>query len=249
MKNKRIKVLYIVFFIASVFFAAFVLAEFRKDYLAVALAAIVMLIAAYFLVDKIERDIFQRYELDKRSFDDKMDEVTGEIRRGNDKIDFLSEAIMQASMQGLTEPKQKFNQFVEELTTAEQTLQQQEDLITKHKDKQDSDKELEKILKTQRETITLIKTGFKTLIQFSKENSRQVALNTNQNSEQLLKDLTLVIQQLTVDLPKIVNESLEDVENKIESMSEAYVENISLVSLRLEKIEELMNEISESLKA
>jgi hypothetical protein len=248
MKNKRIKALYIVFFIASVFFAAFVLAEFRKDYLAVALAAIVMLIATYLLVDKIEHDIFERYDLDKRSFDDKLEGVMGEIRRSNDKLDRLSEVIMQASMQGLNEPKQKFNEFVDELTTAEQALQHQENIIKQQKGKQDNIKELEKIIKTQRETITLIKTGFRTIIQYNKENSRQIALNTNQNAEQLLKELTLVIQQLTDDLPKIINEGLEDVENKIESMSEAYVENISVVSLRLEKIEELMNEISESIK-
>lgn len=249
MKNKRIKALYMVFFIASVFFAAFVLAEFRKDYLAVALAAVVMLIAAYFLVDKIERDIFERYDLEKRSFDDKMNEVTGEIRRSNDRYDKLSEAIMQASMQGLTDPKQKLSEFVEGLTSADQTLKQQQDRINQSKGNLESTKELEKILKKQRETITLIQTGFKTLIQFSKENSRQIALNTNQNSEQLLRDLTLVIQQLSADLPEIVNDSLNHIENKIESMSEAYVENISLVSQRLEKIEELMEEISKSLRA
>ncbi len=249
MKNKRIKAIYLVIFIASVFFAAFVLAEFRKDYLAVALAGIVMLIAAYFLVDKIERDIFERYDLEKRSFDDKMDEVTGEIRKGNNRIDLLSEAILQASMQGLTEPKQKFNEFVDELTIAEQTLESQENLIKQKKSNTEYAKEYEKLIKTQRETVALIKTGFKTLIQFSKENARQVALNTNQNSEQLLNDLTLIIQQLSSDLPSIVSQGLENVDNKIDSMSEAYVENISLLSQRLEKIEGLMNEISQSLKA
>lgn len=248
MKNKRIKVLYIIFFIAAIFFAAFVLAEFRRDYLAVGLAAVVMLIAAYFLVDKVERDIYDRYNLDKKEMDEKLGETTGEIRRGFDKIDKLSEAILEASLQGLTDPKEKLSELVDDLTQAEQSIQSQQETIQQKKDKQLETNEIELILKTQRETMDLIKAGFKTLIQYSKENARQVALNTNQNTEQLLKELTLTMQQLTDQLPNIVQDHLQDVESKYESISEAYLENISLVSQKLDKIKELSNQISDKLQ-
>jgi hypothetical protein len=248
MKNKRVKVLYIIFFIAAVFFAAFVLVEFRKDYLAVALSAIVMLIAAYFLVDKIERDIYERYDLNKLDIDEKLDEATGEIRRGNEKINRLSEALLHASLQGLSDPKQKLNQFVEDLSSAEHLIEVQKDVMHQQKDKLEETEEFELILRSQQETIALIKAGFKTLIQYSKENARQVALNTNQNSEQLLKELSMTMKQLTDELPRIVGDNLESVQNRFDSLSEAYIENISLVNQRLEILETLLQKITETLQ-
>lgn len=247
MKNKRIKVVYILFFIAAVFFAAFVLVEFRKDYLAVALAAIVMLIAAYFLVDKIERDIYERYDIDRQEIDEKIDEATGEIRKGNSKIDQLSEAILQASMKGLSDPKQKLSELVENLSVAEQSMKYQQDMVNKQKDKLEDAKDLSMLLSIQQETIGLIKAGFKTLIQYSKENARQVALNTNQNSEQILKELSTSIQQLMSDIPQIMEENITTVQTKVDSLSDAYLENISLVSQKLDMIEELTTKITESL--
>jgi hypothetical protein len=248
MKNKRVKVLYIIFFIAAVFFATFVLVEFRKDYLAVALSAIVMLIAAYFLVDKIERDIYERYDLNKLDIDEKLDEATGEIRKGNEKINRLSEALLHASLQGLSDPKQKLNQFVEDLSSAEHLIEVQKDVMHKQKDKLEETEEFELILRSQQEMIALIKAGFKTLIQYSKENARQVALNTNQNSEQLLNELSMTMKQLTDELPRIVRDNLESVQNRFDSLSEAYIENISLVNQRLEILETLLQKITETLQ-
>lgn len=248
MKNRRLKVIYIIIFIAAVFFAAFVLVEFRKDYLAVALAAIVMLIAAYFLVDKIERDIYERYDLDRKGIDEKINEATGEMRKGYDKIDQLSEAILQASLKGLTDPKQKLSEFVDELSAAEQAIMNEQQKMNHQTEEFINKNEIESMLTFQQETISLIKTGFKTLIQYSKENARQVALNTNQNTEQLLIELNSLIQQLKKDIPKEVEESMKATQNQFETLSDAYLENITLVSQRLDKIEDLTQQLNSKIK-
>ena len=113
MRNKRTKALYILFFIAAVFFAAFVLAEFRGDYIAIALAGIVMLIAAYLLVDKIERDIYERYEIDKKDINDKLDENSQEIIINGNKIDRLQEAILKCIFTWVNGSTTKDNRVIE----------------------------------------------------------------------------------------------------------------------------------------
>lgn len=248
MKHKRIKVLYIIFFIAAVFFAAFVLAEYRKDYLAVGLAGVLMLIAAYFLVDKIEQDIYDKFDLNRLDLDDMLDRATGEIREGYSKIDQLSEAIMKASLQGISDPNQKISQFVDELSATEQSLKEYETRIRESGDGQNQKKELELIIQNQKETISLIKTGFKALIQYSKENARQVALNNNQNTEQTLTEISGLIKQLSMDLPMISEGELGDVEKQNDSISQTYSNNFSLVNQKLDRIEELTKEISKSIK-
>ncbi|MDD5934397.1 MAG: hypothetical protein PUC65_02345, partial [Clostridiales bacterium] len=202
MRNKRTKALYILFFIAAVFFAAFVLAEFRGDYIAIALAGIVMLIAAYLLVDKIERDIYERYEIDKKDINDKLDENSQEIIINGNKIDRLQEAILNASLHGLTDPQQKITELSNNLAEVEQALLQRQNELLNHKIPSDYSKQLENILQAQRENVVLLKTGFKALIQFSKENARQVALNTNENTEKVLNELSDTVHRLSEELPK-----------------------------------------------
>lgn len=239
MKNKRTKVLYIIFFIAAVFFAAFVLAEFRSDYIAIALAGIVMLIAAYFLVDKIERDIYERYEDDKRFINEKLDDTAQQIARSGNKIDQLQEAILNASLQGLTKPQDKLAELSKSLNDVEQSLTQQETNLV--------EPNMKNILRTQQETIALIKMGFKTIIQYSKENARQVALNTNQNTEQILTELSASIEKLTEEIPVMIDKSISEVKDQYDSFSDSYLENTSLISQRLEEIQKLSDEISAKL--
>ncbi len=244
MRKKRTKVLYILFFIAAVFFAAFVLAEFRKDYLAIGLAGIVMLIAAYFLVDKIERDIYKRYEIDKKDITDRLDETSQEIIIYGNKIDRLQEAIMNASLQGLTNPQQKIMELQNSLTKIEQVLSQRQKELMDHKITSEYGKQLENILQAQRENIVLLRTGFKALIQFSKENARQVALNTNENTEKVLTELSVSIYKLLEELPGTIESSLNTMHNEYDSLAKDYLENTSSVSQRLKDIEKLTENVT-----
>lgn len=247
MRDKRMKVLYILFFIASVFFAAFVLAEFREDYLAIALAAIVMLIAAYFLVEKIERDIYEKYEFERNDINGKLEEATNEVRKSNLKIEQLQKAIYNASLDGFRKPDTKLQQLTQDLEEVEETLKKKESLLDT-KDSLANKQELHEILQTQKDTIDLLKTGFKSLIQYSKENARQVALNTNEKTDELLRNLETAIINLKQEIPKINEDSLSEVKNQFESISESYLENTSLISQRLIEIQELADTISRSIQ-
>lgn len=243
MRNKRTKVLYILFFIAALFFAAFVLAEFRRDYLAIGLAGVVMLIAAYLLVDKIERDIYARYEIDKKDIRDRLDETSQEIIINGNKIDRLQEAIINASLQGLTNPQQKMIELQNSLTKIEQILlQHQKELMDNNSF--EYSKQFENILQAQRENLVLLKTGFKALIQFSKENARQVALNTNENTEKVLTQLSESIQKLSEELSRTIKSSFSTIQNEYDSLTESYLENTSLVSQRLKDIEALTEKVT-----
>lgn len=244
MRNKRTKALYILFFIAAVFFAAFVLAEFRGDYIAIALAGIVMLIAAYLLVDKIERDIYERYEIDKKDINDKLDENSQEIIINGNKIDRLQEAILNASLHGLTDPQQKITELSNNLAEVEQALLQRQNELLNHKIPSDYSKQLENILQAQRENVVLLKTGFKALIQFSKENARQVALNTNENTEKVLNELSDTVHRLSEELPKSMLDNVTNVRNDFDSITKSYLENTSLISQRLEDIQKLTEKVN-----
>lgn len=214
MKGKKTKALYIIFFVAAVFFAAFVLAEFRKDYLSIALAGIVMLIAAYFLVDKIERDVYEKYELDKQDINQKFEETSETIQRGYDRIEQLQQAIVNASMQGLSDPQESFTKLLSQLEEVEQILTSKKgDGTGKSEDDQ-----LQKLCDGQQEMIALLKKGFKAIIQFSKENARQVALNTNENTEKLLSQIEKDLTELKEELPKLVQQSNGEVSERLEEL-------------------------------
>lgn len=217
MKNKNTKVFYILFFIIAAFFAAFVLAEFRDDYIAIGLSAVVMLIAAYFLVDKIERDIYTRYEEQQNDMDQRLD------------------AILSASLQGLTNPKDCVSELSGSLSEVEKQL-------SKEADRQSGVPEKE-LLRLQQQTIQLLKDGFIGIINFSKENARQVALNTNQNTEKLLQELTKEVTELMGQVNDLVKNNLTDIQENYNGMSDAYLENTSVISKRLEEIENITEEI------
>ncbi len=247
MINKRAKVLYILFFIAAVFFAAFVLVEFRKDYLAIGLAGIVMLIAAYLLVDKIERDIYARYEVDKKDIKDILGETSQEIIINGYKIDRLYEAIMNASLQGLTDPNQKIMELQDSLTKTEQILSQRQKELVDNEIFCEYGKQIESILQIQNENIILLKTGFKALIQFSKENARQIALNTNENTEKILTELSESIHKILEDLPGLVENNLTTTQDKNDNLTESYLENTALVNQRLKDIEKILSKVKDLL--
>ncbi|MDD5934753.1 MAG: hypothetical protein PUC65_04175, partial [Clostridiales bacterium] len=88
------------------------------------------------------------------------------------------------------------------------------------------------------------KTGFKALIQFSKENARQVALNTNENTEKVLNELSDTVHRLSEELPKLMLDNVTNVQNDFDSLTESYLENTSLISQRLEDIQKLTEKVN-----
>lgn len=245
MKNKRTKVLYIIFFIAAVFFAAFILAEFRKDYVAVALAAILMLIAAYFLVDKIEHDIYERYDADQKDINEKLGETVQVVTRGSKKIDQLQEAIINASLQGLSQPFEKLDELSGDFHEVEKKLDGQKLQSLDLNLTDEILKEQRILAENQRELVQLVKTGFKTLIQYSKENARQVALNTNENTEKLLAELDTSMNQLLEKLQSIV--TTDPIHEQMKDVSAELLQNTLIVNQSLEQIQVITDQLSKAL--
>jgi hypothetical protein len=225
LKNRKSKVIYIIFFVAAAFFAAFILIEFHKDYLAVALAAVLMLIAAYFLVEKIEHDIYQKYQLDQCDFDDKFEQAMFEMKRNYTKIEKLERAIYKASGKGNEEETENVSML---------------DILARLED-------LEKnIQKEQEENTNLLRHGIKALVQYSRENARQVALNTNENTQSTLKEINNVISMLEGALPNLIKNNQTELEEQIVTLNNNYHNEIEDMTKKLEQINILLQDIVES---
>lgn len=108
-EKKHSKIVPTLCFIASVFFAAFILIEFHSDYLAVGGVGIVMLIAAYFLMSRIEYDIFKRQELEKQDNDIKFEEVYRKIDESSKRIETIQKAIYVVTKKGAENIEQKLS--------------------------------------------------------------------------------------------------------------------------------------------
>lgn len=227
MKNRKSKVIYIIFFVAAAFFAAFILIEFHKDYLAVALAAVLMLIAAYFLVDKIEHDIYQKYQLDQCDFDDKFEQAMFEMKRNYTKIERLERAIYKASEEGDEEEAESVSMLdiLARLEALEKNIQ-----------------------KEQEENTKLLRHGIKALVQYSRENARQVALNTNENTQSTLKEINYAVSMLEGTLPDLLKNNQSELEEQIITFNNNYHNEIEDMRKKMEQINYLLQGIVESKK-
>lgn len=227
MKNRKSKVIYIIFFVAAAFFAAFILIEFHKDYLAVALAAVLMLIAAYFLVDKIEHDIYQKYQLDQCDFDDKFEQAMFEMKRNYTKIERLERAIYKASEEGDEEEAESVSMLdiLARLEALEKNIQ-----------------------KEQEENTKLLRHGIKALVQYSRENARQVALNTNENTQSTLKEINYAVSMLEGTLPNLLKNNQSELEEQIITLNNNYHNEIEDMRKKMEQINYLLQGIVESKK-
>jgi len=225
LKSKKSKVIYIIFFVAAAFFAAFILIEFHKDYLAVALAAVLMLIAAYFLVDKIEHDIYQKYQLDQYDFDDKFEQAMFEMKRNYTKIERLERAIYKAAGEESEEEVQSVSMLdiLARLESFEKNIQ-----------------------KEQEENTKLLRHGIKALVQYSRENARQVALNTNENTQSTLKEINNVVSMLEGALPNLLKNNQLGLEEQIVTLNNEYHNEIKDMTNKLDQINNLLQGIVES---
>lgn len=228
MKNRKSKVIYIIFFVAAAFFAAFILIEYRKDYLAVGLAAVLMLIAAYFLVDKIEHDIYQKYQLDQCDIDDKFEQAMFEMKRNYTKIERLERAIYKAAQKDEDEDEEAESISMLDILTRLEDLEQ-------------------KIQMEQVENTKLLRHGIKALVEYGKENARQVAFHSNENTKITLKEITHVISILEETLPNVLKNNQSGSESQIVTLNNNYQEEIEKISSQLEKINTLLQQTVEDI--
>lgn len=173
MKKRPTKKVPILCFIASIFFAAFVLMEFRSDYVAVGGAGIVLLIAAYFLVDRIEQDIYKKYERDRQDIHEKFEEMSHSMDEKWNRLEVILKGIYVVTKKGT-------NTF--ESKREDNDLQKQGiDVIVKHNEENarqlviNTNDNTEKVIQELHETTTLLSNKIETVIQtFDKLNSNTV---------------------------------------------------------------------------
>lgn len=227
MKNRKSKVIYIIFFVAAAFFAAFILIEFHKDYLAVGLAAVLMLIAAYFLVDKIEHDICQKYQLDQCDLDDKFEQAMFEMKRNYTKLERLERAIYKASQEEDTGVPDSDSVSILDILNRLESMEK-------------------KIQEEQEENTKLLRHGIKALIQYSRENARQVALNTNENTQSTLKEINNVVSMLEDALPNISTNHQSGYESQIVTLNNNYQNKIDDITKKIDDMNDLLRRIVEN---
>lgn len=128
MKGKRRSTIVVpmLSFVAAVFFATFIIIQFREDYSAVAGVGIVILIAAYFLIEKIEDNIHKKYEIDKDEIFLKFEEQSNFFNERCDRIEKIQKAIYLSSVSEKEFLDNKFSELKISLEKIEEGIADQE---------------------------------------------------------------------------------------------------------------------------
>ena len=226
-KKKVLTEVFVLFFVAAVFMAVYVVIEMGNDWLAVLGGAVVLLIAAYLLVD---------YWLDGKQGNESEGRQSDRIIRRLDELEEVQKAmytVIKRSNSENAELLQNLNAGLIQMTGALERLKDAG--ISENAESYELKKE---ILQTGKYGLEAVKgmrqdyqIGVKNLIKYEKENAKQVAEAARTNT-----DMTLV--ELNAQLEKILNVLQEQKEQlsfmRISSMSapfnvtEADVEHIDL---------------------
>lgn len=194
LKSKNIiKIFYRLFFLASLFFSVFVLLQLGDDFTAVGIAGIVVLIAGYLFFSHNEKEKQEERERDRMELDRKLDELLNAQR-----------AIYTITKRSAVKLEQEFtagggNLQIKELLEKTISLQ-------------------ERALSENRKLAEIQVNALKTVAKYNKENTRQLALNMNQNIDRLVQKLQSSTAELQHDIHE-TTEAIEEVEEFYQSMS------------------------------
>ncbi len=213
LKSKNIiKIFYRLFFLASLFFSVFVLLQLGDDFTAVGIAGIVVLIAGYLFFSHNEKEKQEERERDRMELDRKLDELLNAQR-----------AIYTITKRSAVKLEQEFtagggNLQIKELLEKTISLQ-------------------ERALSENRKLAEIQVNALKTVAKYNKENTRQLALNMNQNIDRLVQKLQSSTAELQHDIHE-TTEAIEEAEEFYQSMSA----NIASALEKQEDMPELMPE-------
>ena len=171
-KKKLLTEVFILFFVAAVFMAVYVMIEMGNDLLAVLGGAAILLIAAYLLVDYLLESKSENGEKPAEDQDEVQKAIYSVLKRGNSE----NAELIRGLDARIAELTQAMNRLAE--AGEEQNAVQKE------------------ILKANNRVIDAVKdmrqdyqTGVKNLIKFEKENARQIAETTHNNTEMTIVEL------------------------------------------------------------
>lgn len=209
MKKKKILMeVFILFFIAAVFMAGYVMLEMGNDWLAVLGGAAVLLIAAYLLVD---------YWFEYRS-DSGEQSTEGEKSNINQRMDALEEvqkATYTVIKRGNSEQTELLRSMSAQLTQLTQVIERMGDAAVSANTMSEETKQA--VLQSGKQVLDAVKgmrqdyqTGVKNLIKYEKENAKQLAEQAHTNAE-------MTIIELNAQFGKIV-EKLEEQQEQLAFM-------------------------------
>ncbi len=214
-KKKVLTEVFVLFFIAAVFMAVYVVIEMGNDWLAVLGGALVLLIAAYLLVD---------YWLDGKQGDASEGRQSDRIIRRLDELEEVQKAMYTVIKRSNSENAQLFQDLTSGLAQMTGALEQLAQTgLSENAESYELKKE---ILQTGKNVLDAVKgmrqdyqIGVKNLIKYEKENAKQIAEAARTNT-----DMTLV--ELNGKLEKILDNLQEQKEQlsfiRISSMSSPF---------------------------
>ena len=210
MKKKKILMeVFILFFIAAVFMAVYVVIEMGNDWLAVLGGAAVLLIAAYLLVDSW---------FEYRSGGEELSPTEEEKSNIDQRIDALEEiqkATYTVIKRGNSEQAELLRSMEAQLVQLTQVVERMGDATVSMTAKSEETKQA--VLQSGKQVLDAVKgmrqdyqTGVKNLIKYEKENAKQLAEQAHTNAE-------MTIIELNAQFGKIV-EKLEEQQEQLAFM-------------------------------
>ena len=210
MKKKKILMeVFILFFIAAVFMAVYVVIEMGNDWLAVLGGAAVLLIAAYLLVDSW---------FEYRSGGEELSPTEEEKSNIDQRIDALEEiqkATYTVIKRGNSEQAELLRSMEAQLVQLTQVVERMGDATVSVTAKSEETKQA--VLQSGKQVLDAVKgmrqdyqTGVKNLIKYEKENAKQLAEQAHTNAE-------MTIIELNAQFGKIV-EKLEEQQEQLAFM-------------------------------
>lgn len=193
MKKKKILTeVFVLFFIAAVFMAVYVVIEMGNDWLAVLGGAAVLLIASYLLID---------YQIECENDNKEADADRDELGRRLDEQEEVQKAIYTVIKRGNSdnaELLQKIDSRLEELTQVLQRIgdassAQNAELEHVRNEIRQSGQETLDVVKELRQDYQI---GVKNLIKYEKENAKQIAENAHTNAEMTIMELSAQLAKL-----------------------------------------------------
>lgn len=187
-KKKLLTEVFVLFFIAAVFVAVYVVIEMGNDWLAVLGGAAVLLIAAYLLMDYL----FETKEADRSN--------DNSVNQRLDELEEVQKAIYTAMKRGNSENAELLRSLEQYLAVMTQAMQQ----LSSDEVLQNGKSVLEAV-KGMRQDYQV---GVKNLIKYEKENAKQIAETAHNNTE-------MTIVELDAKFAKVM-ELLEEQRNQLE---------------------------------
>jgi len=208
-KKKILMEVFILFFIAAVFMAVYVVIEMGNDWLAVLGGAAVLLIAAYLLVDSW---------FEYRSGGEELSPTEEEKSNIDQRIDALEEiqkATYTVIKRGNSEQAELLRSMEAQLVQLTQVVERMGDATVSVTAKSEETKQA--VLQSGKQVLDAVKgmrqdyqTGVKNLIKYEKENAKQLAEQAHTNAE-------MTIIELNAQFGKIV-EKLEEQQEQLAFM-------------------------------